>query len=392
MKIRICRTFVLKFGSQRTLKIIAVLILFSTLGFHLTRMNIAENTQLKEPRNIDKDGKDYGGKRQVIPSYSENENLILIYKTPSWLLKTTKSSNFIQCEISNCILTEDTKLLRFSKAVIFHGRFLPENAPFKYENQFWVFLELESPYYTPLNYSYPQWRKSFDLTMTYRSDSDIFYPYGRIVKKENNTIVPLNHIEIMSKKEKMAFWMVSHCGAISERDEYAKRLQQYIPVDIYGKCGTLSCTKNILKCYMELSKIYKFYFAFENSLCEDYYTEKIYFSYYKDVNMIAIVRGASGYGKYFPPGTYIDTADFKHPKDLANFLLDLNSDDEKYLAYLKRKNEYKNSITLAEMFKKSLCDLCRIVNKKSKTSKQIDIKEWILESKCYQATDLNDGI
>lgn len=36
----------------------------------------------------------------------------------------------------------------------------------------------------------------------------------------------------------MAAWFVSHCNAVSGRDKLAKALQDYISVDIYGKCGT----------------------------------------------------------------------------------------------------------------------------------------------------------
>lgn len=55
----------------------------------------------------------------------------------------------------------------------------------------------------------------------------------------------------------------------------AKELQKYIPVDIYGACGTLKCAiSEKQKCDQMLNTDYKFYLAFENSLCYDYITEK----------------------------------------------------------------------------------------------------------------------
>jgi glycoprotein 3-alpha-L-fucosyltransferase len=58
--------------------------------------------------------------------------------------------------------------------------------------------------------------------------------------------------------------------------QYAKELQQYIPVDIYGQCGTRNCshsTEN--ECFEMLNEDYKFYLAFENANCKDYITEKL---------------------------------------------------------------------------------------------------------------------
>ena len=47
----------------------------------------------------------------------------------------------------------------------------------------------------------------------------------------------------MSKKTKLAFWIVSHCETDNKREDYAKKLQEYMPIDIYGKCGPLNCSK-----------------------------------------------------------------------------------------------------------------------------------------------------
>ena len=52
----------------------------------------------------------------------------------------------------------------------------------------------------------------------------------------------------------------------------AKELQKYITVDIYGSCGPLKCWGD--QCDDTLDNDYKFYLAFENSLCYDYITEK----------------------------------------------------------------------------------------------------------------------
>jgi glycoprotein 3-alpha-L-fucosyltransferase len=65
---------------------------------------------------------------------------------------------------------------------------------------------------------------------------------------------------------------VSNCNAVNDRLQFIKELQKYIPISIYGNCGELKCKNNC----REIIKQYKFYFAFENSNCRDYITEKFW--------------------------------------------------------------------------------------------------------------------
>jgi alpha-1,3-fucosyltransferase len=86
----------------------------------------------------------------------------------------------------------------------------------------------------------------------------------------------------LEKKDKFVSWIVSNCQTVSRREDLVRSLQKHIPVDVYGQCGNLTCkTKDIFKSY-ECVKSYKFYLSFENALCEDYVTEKLFkmmFSY-----------------------------------------------------------------------------------------------------------------
>ena len=62
---------------------------------------------------------------------------------------------------------------------------------------------------------------------------------------------------------------------LSRREEYVKELQRYIPVDVFGDCGSLHCKRGSPACAARMAH-YKFYLAFENSLCTDYVTEKLF--------------------------------------------------------------------------------------------------------------------
>ena len=76
-------------------------------------------------------------------------------------------------------------------------------------------------------------------------------------------------------KSKLVFWVVSHCETANRREDYVKNLQNFVTVDVFGKCGPLDC-KDGMDCFIELAKNYKFYLAFENSLCSEYVTEKFW--------------------------------------------------------------------------------------------------------------------
>ena len=123
--------------------------------------------------------------------------------------------------------------------------------------------------------------------------------------------------------------MVSNCKTHSKREDYVRALQRIIPVDVFGGCGDLKCAKN--ECNKFLEENYIFYLAFENSLCSDYVTEKLFRTLLLDI--VPVVMGGADYKHFAPPKSYIDVADFESPEQLANFLLKLDKDEEEYLSY-----------------------------------------------------------
>ena len=87
--------------------------------------------------------------------------------------------------------------------------------------------------------------------------------------------------------------MVSNCDTHSRREDYVSALHKIIPVDVFGGCGDLQCGKvedhNTAECDEMLENNYKFYISFENSLCSDYVTEKLFRTMSLDI--VPVVKG-----------------------------------------------------------------------------------------------------
>ena len=66
--------------------------------------------------------------------------------------------------------------------------------------------------------------------------------------------------------------MISNCHS-QYRTDYLKELSKHMPIDIYGECGSKKCPPDI-DCRTYITENYKFFFAFENSVCNGYITEK----------------------------------------------------------------------------------------------------------------------
>ena len=90
-------------------------------------------------------------------------------------------------------------------------------------------------------------------------------------------------------------------------------MKKYISVDVFGGCGNFHCRKGSPKCTATLAQ-YKFYLAFENSLCKDYVTKKLFQNIREELSLVPVVMGGADYSQIMPPGSYIDTRNFDSAK------------------------------------------------------------------------------
>jgi hypothetical protein len=161
-------------------------------------------------------------------------------------------------------VTENRNDLNKSDALLLHWRDINARDVPKYhlKHQKWVLYNWESPNNSPVDALEP-FEDQINWTMSYRQDSDIFTPYGKIFKCDKNLKNKYNFYE----KNKTIAWIVSNCKADSRREVYVEELRKFIDVDIYGKCGHFQCSKNEGSlCYERIAKNYKFYLSFENTV------------------------------------------------------------------------------------------------------------------------------
>lgn len=203
-----------------------------------------------------------------------------------------------------------------------------------------------------------------------RSDSEIFRPYGRVVQNESDYKLPT--IEDIQKRPKKIAWFVSHCGVESKRDMLAKKISNLMKVDIYGKCGDHVCSRdNFSECYNMLERDYKFYLSFENSVCKDYVTEKLFFVLTR--NIVPIVYGGADYERYTPPHSVIDVTKYSTVKELVDYLKFLDENPKEYLKYFEWKKSYYTDTTPQA----TLCQLCEKLNEPRKKIVYEDVIAWL---------------
>ena len=181
-------------------------------------------------------------------------------------------------------------------------------------------------------------------------------------------------------------WMVSHCDAPSGRSQYASELQKFVSVDIYGKCGTLECKCPHHNCPLDdevcvemLERNYKFYLSFENNICKDYVTEKLW----KVMNfkIIPIVLGGSNYTEMMPKKSFIDIREYESAEKLANYLKYLDSNETAYAEYFEWQKYFKVNVDFSSAF----CNLCQALHEDSTPKVYEDMGQWWdTESQCNQ--------
>ncbi|KAF5283470.1 hypothetical protein FQR65_LT13858 [Abscondita terminalis] len=293
-----------------------------------------------------------------------------------------KSNPFQDCSVQNCILTYDDKDIETADLVVIHlqrTQNVDELPVRTKKSQIWAFLADESPMHTfidPPRMRHAKFDHIFNWSINYKMVSDVPVPYGRAIYFEQK----IDKIDIVEwnngkKQDVIVAAMISDCT--QKRLKYIKELNKTVKVDFYGKCGNLKCNKRLWEDCTLLSK-YKFYLSFENSYCDEYISEKVWWNAYEK-KAVPVVMGPSksSMNQILPPGSYIDVNDFPSPSHLGKFLLKLNNS----LRELEKLFEWKRNFKILNdhgYFQSKPVHYCRICEALNYNSKEPKVYEHLL--------------
>ena len=267
-----------------------------------------------------------------------------------------------------CICTYNKTLLPRADAVLMvltnPNICLTDLPKHQYRNQIFAAVIYETPHSTGIKNVYKllkdrRLQNYFNMTVSYRYDSDVVVRYFEVLAL--NSTRNFNMTSIKRTKQKKAVWIVSHCKTLIHREQFVKELQKYINITILGRCGrkiNSFCPHFKQDCLQSIVKDYKFIISFENTLCEQYLTEKG--TQFMSLPTIPIIMSYGDPKKHLPPNSYINVFDFKSVKTLADYLLYLDRNQTAYSEYFEWKNKWK-IIDHLETRPKVICNICKLL-------------------------------
>jgi len=226
-------------------------------------------------------------------------------------------------------VTTDRGRLDKAAAGVFH---VPEIRSLRgvrrFPDQLWVGCSKESRVHRP----YQNFWGRFDLTMTYRRDADVFFPY--LPEPGALTAPPAP-----KKEQPLVSFFASNWLEFSGRTRYAARLMRYLEVHSFGTCLNNQIVQDDLGETTKLDIIarYKFNLAFENTIEDDYVTEKFFEPLI--AGTVPVYLGAPNIEEFVPGDhCFIDAREFPNPRDLAEYLVFLNQNDALYAEFHTWRN------------------------------------------------------
>jgi hypothetical protein len=235
-------------------------------------------------------------------------------------------------------LTADRGAMQEAVAVVFHLPSLPahefQGKLTKRRGQLWIAWYMECEAHYP-QLADPDFMSRFDLTMSYRLNSDIAAPYVDPCLTQRLRAIPAT-----KKDGNLLNAFISSRHDRSKRFELLLQLMAHIDVHSYGKILQNKRLPNDLGFETKLEVIgsYKFTLACENAIAQDYVTEKFFHPLI--VGSVPVYLGAPNIDAFAPgDNCFINAADWESPAALARYLLEIAADDRAYAGLLAWKTK-----------------------------------------------------
>lgn len=317
------------------------------------------------------------------PSVSEDTSAVTLLV---WIHPFGQNCTLPDCDklyqIRGCTVSDDRDVYRQADAVIIHHRDVASGAPLPAEPrpraQTWIWLNYESPTNSPDLWLF---EGVFNLTMSYRADSDIFLPYGYLIPHghrvggvPNSFAHPLRVPSAAHLlRPRLLAWVISNWAESQARVAFYYQLRRYLQVDVYGRAGEPLPREE--GSVVRLVRRYQFYLALENSQHTDYISEKLWNSLRAGAIPVVLGPPRENYERFLPPEAFIHVDDFATVGELAQYLLMLRRNP----ALLKHHLNWRggNSVHQPKFWAEHYCTACRAVRKtRGRTAEVKDLARW----------------
>ncbi|KAJ8020708.1 Alpha-(1,3)-fucosyltransferase 6 [Holothuria leucospilota] len=204
--------------------------------------------------------------------------------------------------------------------------------------QIWIFVTQEPASIVPRLLPPKIYRHTtYNWSFTFHSTSDIYGAYGWYTPFSTKTTSSKLIRNWYQEKSEFAAWISSrHCEGLGwDRTRFVLDLRKHVPIDMYGKCGNLSLSRNDSMAEKVIQK-YKFHLSLENSCCSEYLSEK-FWNALQNWKSVPIVIGGTKeeYVRLAPPNSFIHADDFPSIEALARHLHTVATNEKVFNSYFE---------------------------------------------------------
>ncbi|KAF5901927.1 alpha-(1,3)-fucosyltransferase 10, partial [Clarias magur] len=282
-----------------------------------------------------------------------------------WSPLTGELGRLAECGLNKCFFTINKSYHSHpsAQAFLFYGTdFRIESLPLpRKQHHQWALFHEESP-----KNNYKLFHKPiitlFNHTATFSQHSHLPLTTQHLeslhMLTSHTFLLPLGQKNHLRDTLAPVVYVQSDCDPPSDRDVYVQDLMKHISVDSYGQClhnkdlplHLSDSTAMDEESFYQILAQYKFILAFENAICDDYITEKLWRPL--KLGVVPVYYGAPNVGMWLPSNRSAIVVDPQQPPEmLAQYIKRLDKNDKEYSTYLdwKLKREVSNPRLVKEL-------------------------------------------